>query len=377
LTGIPVLLGILALVFVVTFFVGYPLQRYLESGVSALGWLLQHALEREPQWMKGLLVDGIIGGAGSVLTFVPILAIFFFAMSFLENVGYMARAAFVMDRFMHLIGLHGKSFLPMCLGFGCNVASVLGARIVESKKARLLTIFLTPFVPCTGRLAVITFVAAAVFAGNAFLVTWLLVALNVIMLGVAGMLIGRLLLREEQVPFIMELPLYHKPDFRTILIVVWHRTIAFVKKAGTVILLFSVFLWIMSNVPSGSIENSVLGRVGIFLEPVGKPLGLDWRMVVALLSSIIAKENSVATLGVLYNVGGQGLMTVLSNTIPHASAISFLVVLMLFIPCAPTIVVMKQEMADRKWFILSFLFMLFLSYITGMAVYGLARAAGI
>jgi ferrous iron transport protein B len=289
----------------------------------------------------------------------------------------MARAAFVMDRFMHLIGLHGKSFLPMCLGFGCNVASVLGARIVESKKARLLTIFLTPFVPCTGRLAVITFVAAAVFAGNAFLVTWLLVALNVIMLGVAGMLIGRLLLREEQVPFIMELPLYHKPDFRTILIVVWHRTIAFVKKAGTVILLFSVFLWIMSNVPSGSIENSVLGRVGIFLEPVGKPLGLDWRMVVALLSSIIAKENSVATLGVLYNVGGQGLMTVLSNTIPHASAISFLVVLMLFIPCAPTIVVMKQEMADRKWFILSFLFMLFLSYITGMAVYGLARAAGI
>jgi len=150
-----------------------------------------------------------------------------------------------------------------------------------------------------------------------------------------------------------------------------------VKKAGTVILLFSVFLWIMSNVPSGSIENSVLGRVGIFLEPVAKPLGLDWRMVVALLSSIIAKENSVATLGVLYNVGDQGLMTVLSNTIPHASAISFLVVLMLFIPCAPTIVVMRQEMADRKWFILSFLFMLFLSYVTGMAVYGLARAAGI
>ncbi len=376
-TGIPVLLGILAIVFLVTFFVGYPVQRVLESTMSSLGSLVERTLAAEPQWIKGLLVDGIIGGAGSVLTFVPILVIFFFAMSFLENVGYMARAAFVMDRFMHIIGLHGKSFLPMCLGFGCNVASVLGARIVESKKARLLTIFLTPFIPCTGRLAVITFVTAAVFGGKALLVTWLLVVFNVLMLGAAGMLIGRFLLREEAVPFIMELPLYHKPDFRTIGIVVWHRSIAFVKKAGTVILVFSIFVWIMSNVPAGGIENSILGRIGMFLEPLGKPLGLDWRMVVALLSSVIAKENSVATLGILYNVGDQGLMTVLSGSIPHASALSFLVVLMLFIPCAPTITVMKQEMGDRKWFIMSFLFMVFLSYTMGMAVYGLAVAAGI
>jgi ferrous iron transport protein B len=377
LTGIPVLLAILAIVFLVTFAVGYPMQGYFESLVASLGSGVGAVLEGEPQWIKGLLVDGIIGGAGSVLTFVPILVIFFFAMSFLENVGYMARAAFVMDRFMHIIGLHGKSFLPMCLGFGCNVASVLGARIVESRKARLLTIFLTPFVPCTGRLAVITFVAAAVFAGKALIVTWLLVALNVIMLGVAGMFIGRFLLREEAVPFIMELPLYHKPNFRTIGVVVWHRTIAFVKKAGTVILVFSIFLWILSNVPAGSVENSILGRVGILLEPLGRPLGLDWRMMVALLSSIIAKENSVATLGILYNVGDQGLMTVLSSSIPHASAVSFLVVLMLFIPCAPTIVVMKQEMADRKWFIVSFVFMLLLSYLVGMAAYGLVKAAGI
>jgi ferrous iron transport protein B len=197
------------------------------------------------------------------------------------------------------------------------------------------------------------------------------------MLGVAGMFIGRFLLREEAVPFIMELPLYHKPNFRTIGVVVWHRTIAFVKKAGTVILVFSIFLWILSNVPAGSVENSILGRVGILLEPLGRPLGLDWRMMVALLSSIIAKENSVATLGILYNVGDQGLMTVLSSSIPHASAVSFLVVLMLFIPCAPTIVVMKQEMADRKWFIVSFVFMLLLSYLVGMAAYGLVKAAGI
>ncbi len=377
LTGIPVLLGILAIVFVITFLVGYPLQHLLEFLVSSLGSLVEGSLAAEPQWMKGLLVTGIIGGAGSVLTFVPILAIFFFIMSFLENVGYMARAAFVMDRFMHIIGLHGKSFLPMCLGFGCNVASVLGARIVESRRARLLTIFLTPFVPCTGRLAVITFVTAAVFAGHGLVMSWILVALNILMLGIAGMTIGRFLLKEEQVPFIMELPLYHKPDFRTIFLVVWHRTVAFVKKAGSVILIFSIFLWIVSNVPSGSIENSILGKVGMFLEPIGKPLGLDWRMVVALLSSVIAKENSVATLGILYNVGDQGLMNVLSNSIPHASAVSFLVVLMLFIPCAPTIAVMRQEMGDRKWFVVSFLFMLVLSYVMGMVAYGLSRAAGI
>lgn len=376
-TGIPVLLGILAVVFLVTFLVGYPLQRVLEAVVSSAGSLLEGALAREPQWIKGLLVQGVIGGAGSILTFVPILVIFFFVMSFLENVGYMARAAFVMDRFMHIIGLHGKSFLPMCLGFGCNVASVLGARIVESRRARLLTIFLTPFVPCTGRLAVITFVTAAVFGGKAMLVTWLLVTLNILMLGAAGIVIGRFLLREEAVPFIMELPLYHKPDFRTIGIIVWHRTIAFVKKAGTVILLFSIFLWIISNVPAGSIEDSLLGKIGILLEPVGRPLGLDWRMVVALLSSVVAKENSVATLGILYDVGDQGLMTVLSSVIPHASALSFLVVLMLFIPCMPTIAVMRQEMADRKWFIVSFIFMLVLSYSMGMAAHALAKAAGI
>ena len=207
--------------------------------------------------------------------------------------------------------------------------------------------------------------------------SWVLVTLNIVMLGIAGVMIGRFFLRQEQVPFIMELPLYHAPDFRTILIVVWHRTIAFVKKAGTVILVFSVILWIASNVPTGTVEESILGRIGMLLEPIGKPLGLDWRMLVALLSSVVAKENSVATLGILYNVGDQGLMNVLSGTIPHASAFSFLVVLMLFIPCAPTIAVMKQEMGDWKWFTVSFLFMLALSYGMGMAAYALARAAGI
>lgn len=375
--GVPILLAILAVIFLLTFKAGFPLQKILEAVTNAFGRLIDAALINEPWWIRGILVNGVIGGAGSVLTFTPILVIFFFSMAFLENIGYMARAAFVMDRFMHIIGLHGKSFMPMCLGFGCNVPAVMGARIVESRKARLLTIFLTPFIPCTGRLAVLTFITAAIFAGNALVVSWFLVALNIVLLGLSGMVISKVFYKDEPVPFIMELPLYHKPDFKTINTVVWGRTITFVKKAGTVILVFSVILWIISNVPGGAVESSLLAWVGRLLEPIGVPLGLDWKMIVALLSTIIAKENAVATLGVLYSVGEQGLLNVLPTVISHPSAIAFLFVLMVFLPCAPTITVMRQEMGNWKLFFASVVFMIALSYTGGIVMYHLAKSAGL
>jgi len=376
-SGIPILLGILALVFVATFMIGLPFQKLLEMLTGSFGNWVNGVLSNEPWWVRGILVNGIIGGVGSVLTFVPLLIMFFFSMTFLENVGYMARAAFVMDRFMHIIGLHGKSFMPMCLGFGCNVPSILGARIIESKRARFLTIFLIPFVPCTGRLAVLTFVTAAIFAKQALLFTWLLVSLNIVMLGVAGIVISKYFFKDVPVPFIMELPLYHKPDFKTICLVVWSRTWAFIKKAGSVIFVFSIVLWIMSNVPGGNIEQSMLARIGRILEPVGAPIGLDWKLMVALFSSIIAKENSVATLGVLFNAGDQGLMAALSQAVNASSALSFLIILMLFIPCAPTMTVMKQEMGGIKWPLVSFLFLIALSYGTAAVVYRLAIVLGL
>jgi ferrous iron transport protein B len=376
-SGIPILLGILALVFVVTFVIGLPIQKLLEMLAGSLGNWMNRVLFNEPWWVRGILVNGIIGGVGSVLTFVPILVMFFFSMTFLEDVGYMARAAFVMDKFMHIIGLHGKSFMPMCLGFGCNVPSILGARIIESKRARFLTIFLVPFVPCTGRLAVLTFVTAAIFAKQALFVTWILVSLNIIMLGLAGIVISKYFFKDVPAPFIMELPLYHKPDFKTIGLVVWTRTLAFIKKAGSVIFVFSIILWIMSNVPGGNIELSMLARIGRILEPVGMPIGLDWKLMVALFSSIIAKENSVATLGVLFNAGNQGLMAALSQAVNHPSALSFLIILMLFIPCAATMTVMKQEMGGIKWPLVSFMFMLVLSYGSAAVIYRLAIALGL
>ena len=375
--GVPVLLAILALIFVLTYRVGFPVQHALEKVLGLVAGLIESGLTQAPHWLTGLVIHGVVGGAGSVLTFFPILLIFFICLTFLEDVGYMARAAFVMDRFMHVVGLHGKSFLPLCLGFGCNVPSVIGARIVESRKARLLTIFLAPFVPCTARLAVLTFVCGAVFGDGASLVSWLFLATNIIVLGITGMAISRVFMKGEPMPFIMELPLYHKPDPRTIALVVWARIVAFVRRAGSVILVASVVIWLLSNIPGGRIDTSVLAWIGRVLRPVGAPMGLGWREMVALISSLVAKENSVATLAVLYGVGQEGLREVLPRMMSHASSLAFLAVLMLFVPCAATVAVMKQEMGSWKWFLSSFLFMLIVSFCGGVAAYRLGLCLGL
>jgi ferrous iron transport protein B len=375
--GIPVLLAVLGCVFFLTYTVGLPLQKLLEGLVSGFTADIEPFLTTAPDWLRGLLIGGVIGGVGSVLTFLPILLIFFATLALLEDVGYMARAAFVMDRFMHLVGLHGKSFIPMCLGFGCNVPAIIGVRIIESKKARLLTMLLTPFVPCTARLAVLTFITAAIFAANATIVVWSLVALNILVLGATGMVVHLFLMKEEATPFIMELPLYHRPDPRTILNVIRARTIAFVRRAGTVILTVSVLVWLLSYFPYGQTESSFLAGIGRFIEPLGRPLGLDWKMVTALLTSLVAKENAVATLGVLYGVGEQGLLQTLPSVMSHASALSFLTVVMLFVPCAATIAVMRREMADRLWFISSLVLTFVVSYLGGMAAYRIALWTGL
>jgi len=375
--GIPVLLAVLGCVFFLTYKVGFPLQKLLEGLVSGFTADIEPFLTTAPDWLRGLLIGGVIGGVGSVLTFLPILLIFFATLALLEDVGYMARAAFVMDRFMHLVGLHGKSFIPMCIGFGCNVPAIMSVRIIESKKARLLTMLLTPFVPCTARLAVLTFVAAAVFAADATLVVWSLVTLNILVLGAVGMVVHNFFMKEEPTPFIMELPLYHRPDPNTIGHVVWWRTVAFVRKAGTIILTMSILVWLLAYFPDGRTETSILAWIGHLLEPLGLPLGLDWKMVTALITSVVAKENAIATLGVLYGVGGQGLLKVLPAVMGHAPALAFLTVLMLFVPCAATIAVMKREMADRRWFVTSLVLTLVVSYLVGLAAYRIAIWTGL
>jgi ferrous iron transport protein B len=374
--GIPILLLAMAFVFFLTYKVGLPIQNWMDGWIHQFSRWCEPSFASMPVWIKGLFVNGIIGGCGSVITFLPILIIFFAVMALLEDVGYMARAAFVMDRIMHLVGLHGKSFIPMCLGFGCNVPAVLGARIIETRKARMITLLLIPFVPCTARLAVLTLVSAAVFGPNAPYVSWSILSLNIVALGIAGIFVNKTIWKQDA-PFIMELPIYHRPDLRTIMMVVWSRTISFVRKAGTVILAMAVLIWFLSYYPHGVVEESWLAALGKLLEPVGNPLGLNWKMITALLTGLVAKENVVATLGVLYSVGADGLVQVLPQVMSHASAAAFLVVMMLFIPCAGTIAVLRKEMDSRKWFYSTIGLTLLASYLGGILAFNFVQWIGI
>jgi len=388
--GLLILAGILGLIFWLTYTIGAPLQDLLDTYVvGTLANLARAGLAGAPAWLMNLVADGIIGGVGAVLTFLPILVIFFAVMGTLEDMGYMARAAYVMDGFMHLMGLHGKSFLPLFLGFGCNVPAVLGARMIESRRARLLTILLAPLIPCTARMAVIAFLAPAFFGSSATLVSWGMVLLALVVLALSGVLINKTLFRGQRAAFIMELPLYHLPNRRTIGLLVWQRSLAFLKKAGTLILAVSVVVWALSVLPGGEIEASFLAHIGRWLEPVGRLMGFDWRLMVALLTGFIAKENSIATLGVLFGsavseaaltTGGAGeeagLAETLAATFSPATGLAFLVVQMLFIPCVATVAVVRQETGSWRWTLFSLGFLLLVSWAAGAGAFWLANVVG-
>ncbi|MFN2283947.1 MAG: ferrous iron transport protein B [Anaerolineae bacterium] len=365
--GTLALLGVLAIVFWLTYAIGSPLQGWLDTlirqGAEALHDALQGAL---PHWMVDLLADGLIGGAGMVVTFLPILVIFFAVLGFLEDTGYMARAAYITDRFMHAMGLHGKSFLPLLLGFGCNVPAILGTRIIETKRGRWLTILLAPLIPCTARMAVVAVLAPIFFGEAAVWVAWGLVAVNLAVLAVLGIVFHRLVFKGEQAMFIMELPLYHLPNARTIGLYVWQNVVAFLQKAGTVILAASVVVWLLSYFPaSGDVTQSYLAWIGKSLAPLGTVMGLPWTLIVALLTSFVAKENTIATLGVLYG----NFEIVLPSLITPPAALGFLIVQMLFIPCVATVAAVKQETRSWAWTLLSLGLMLVISLGAGILVY--------
>jgi ferrous iron transport protein B len=377
--GLLILASILGMVFGLTFTLGTPLQGWLDGRIVApLARLASEALASAPSWLRGLVADGLIGGVGSVLTFLPILLIFFAAFALLEDVGYMARAAYVMDNLMHLMGLHGKSFLPLFLGFGCNVPAIMGTRVIDSWQARLLTILIAPLVPCTARMAVVAFIAPAFFGTSAIWVSWGLVLLSLLVLVSSGALLNRVIFKGQRSAFIMEMPLYHVPNARTIGLLVWQRSLSFVKKAGTTILAMSLLVWVLSYLPNGDLNTSFLASFGQFLQPIGKWMGFDWRLTVALLASFPAKENAIATLGVLFrNSPDAGLAETLATSFSTASALSFLVVTMLFIPCMATVAVTKQETNSWRWTFLSVFLLLGISIAAGTAVYHLAVFLGL
>ncbi len=377
--GMVILAGILGLVFWLTFTLGSPIQGWLSVRVvGGLSGLASQALAGAPFWFRSLIVDGVLGGLGAVITFLPIMVIFFAVFGLLEDLGYMARAAFVMDNLMHLMGLHGKSFLPLFLGFGCNVPAILGTRVVDSKSARVLTILIAPLVPCTARMAVVAFLAPAFFGPDALFVSWGLVLLSMAVLVLSGSLLNRIIFKGERSAFIMEMPLYHVPNGRTIGLLVWQRSLSFLKKAGTNILAMALVVWALSVLPNGDLSHSYLAQFGKWIEPIGRWMGLDWRLTVALITSFPAKENAIATLGVLFGSSPDvGLAQTLTATFSTASALSFLVVTMLFIPCMATVAVTRQETNSWGWTFLSIALPLVVSIAVGSGVYHLALALGL
>lgn len=375
--GLVTLAAVMGLVFLIVYGIGIPLQHFLQvSLIERAQTLVFDHMDFMPVWLQSFLGNGLLGGVGTVVTFLPILFLFFAAWGFLEDVGYTARVAFVTDRFMHFIGLHGKSSLPLILGFGCNVPAVMGTRIIESKRARLLTVVLAPIIPCAGRMAVIAVIAAAIFGGQAILVALGIIAFSLVVLVVLGLILNRLVLGGKRATLMMELPLYHEPNPRTIGLVSWQRTIAFIKRAGTVILVVSIIIWVLSYFPGGNIEGSILGHIGRGLQPVGNLMGLKWQFLVALLTSFVAKENTIATLGVLLGAQKTGLSEVLRGMLTPAAAIAFLVAQVLFVPCVATVAAIRQETGSWRWPAISIALQLALSFLLAMGVYQIAKPFG-
>lgn len=376
--GLLALMTILGVTFWLIYGLATPMVNLLAGGTQMLAAVARPALAAWPGWLSGLAIDGLLSGVGMVLAFLPVMVLFFAVLGVLEDVGYFARAAYIMDRFMHAIGLHGKSFLPLFLGFGCNVPAALGTRILEDRRSRLLTLLLTPLVPCTARLGVIAFLAPAFFGSRAALVSFLLVVFNIFIISFLGLALGRLMPRQAPPAFIMELPLYHLPVPRTLARFVWHNTRSFVEKAGSVILLASAGVWALSRLPTGDPASSVLAWVGRGLEPLGALMGLgDWRMLTALLTSFVAKENTIATLGVLFAGQSQHtpLPALVAAQLAPAAGLAFLVVQMLFIPCAATLSTLRQE-AGWRWALTSVLMQLVVSIGIGIAVFQVASKFG-
>jgi ferrous iron transport protein B len=370
--GFFFLLAILGGVFGLTFSIGVPLQDFFDVHiVQAAAEGARTALAGAPWWLRGLVVDGAWAGAGMVMTFAPLLAVFFLVLGVLEDTGYMARAAYVTDRFMHVMGLHGKSFLPLCLGVGCNVPGVLCSRIIDSPRSRLLTILLTPLAPCAARLAVLAVLAPIFFGSSAAWAAMAVLSLNLLLLVVIGYALHELLLGGEHTAFIMELPLYHWPNLRTIGMYVWQHLLEFLHKAGTVIVSVSVLVWALSYFPAGDLQTGYLARLGQWLTPLGDWLGLNWRMVIALLTSVVAKENTLATLSVLYQIGesGKSLSDTLSHAVTPAAGLAFLAMQLTFIPCVATLAAIKQETHSWKWTFFSVGLMLAVSLVVGTLIY--------
>lgn len=331
-------------------------------------------------WLQSLLLDGVISGVGSVLSFVPQLMILFFFISFLEDCGYMSRVAFIMDRLFRKLGLSGKSFIPMVIGTGCSVPGIMASRTIENEKDRRMTIMLTPFIPCGAKLPVFALIVGVFFPENSFIGPSMYI-LGVIMVIISGLILKRTsLFKGRTAPFVMELPSYRLPRIKGVLTHVWERSKSFMIKAGTVIFLACIVIWFLQHfdwsLNMTDTENSILASIGRAIVPVFKPLGFgNWQSSIALLSGIFAKESIVGTFGVIYGNAGSivqsnsSLTQGLLSTFSPVSAYSFMAFTLLAAPCVAAIAATRREMHSWKWTLIAIGYQTGVAYIAAMLIY--------
>lgn len=367
----PIFFGILYLIFKFTFnWVGQPLADLLDKLLNEnFVPFIEKLLSASSPWFKSLIVGGIIGGVGSVIVFLPVILALFLGISFLEDSGYMARAAFIMDRLMRKMGLSGKAFIPLIVGFGCSVPGIMSARTLESEKDRKLTALLVPLMSCNARLPVYALFASVFFPGRQTAVVGSLYLLGIFIAFCMGLLFKNTLFKKDEEPFIIELPEYKLPEVKNLLRHTWDKGRGFLKKAGTIIFSISIIVWLLSNFSfSGmaDMSESFLASIGHFISPIFKPLGFGtWEASVSLLTGLMAKEVVVSTMGVIY---GGDLQSILGNYFTVMSSISFLVFILLYTPCVSVMATMKKEFGSRMA-LFSLSYQLVLAWIVSFIVY--------
>lgn len=389
--GFPIFLLLLFVMFSVTFYIGqYPMD-WIEAGVAWLGEIISTTMPDGP--LKAMLVDGVIGGVGSVIVFLPQILILYFFISYMEDSGYMARAAFIMDKLMHKMGLHGKSFIPLVMGFGCNVPAVMATRTIESRRSRLITMLVLPLMSCSARLPIYIMITGTFFAAHyRSLVMLSLYAVGILLAVVVSRVLSLFVIKGEDTPFVMELPPYRFPTWKAIGRHTWEKGKQYLKKMGGIILVASIIVWALGYFPHDESlsmreqqEQSYIGRIGKTIEPVFRAQGFDWKLDVGLVAGIGAKEVVASTMGVLYanndsfgddeaynNEGGKYdtlLAQMTADGITPLAAYCFLLFVVIYFPCIATIAAIKGETGSWRWAVFSAVYTTLLAWVVSAIVY--------
>ncbi len=376
--GYPIFFLFLYIMFEGTYVIGdYPMQG-IEWLVEQIGHVVQNTMAEGP--LKDLLIDGIIGGVGGVIVFLPNILILYFFISIMEDSGYMARAAFIMDKIMHRMGLHGKSFIPLIMGFGCNVPAIMATRTIEDRKSRLVTMLVNPLMSCSARLPIYLVMIGAFFPHHASLVLLSVYTVGILLAVLMARLFSRFLVKGEDSPFVMELPPYRMPTTKSILRHTWEKGAQYLKKMGGIIMVASILIWFLGYYPRPEAhqtiaqqqEQSYIGQIGKAMEPALEPLGFDWKLGIGLVSGVGAKELVVSTLGVLYtNEENDAENVNLSDRIPITPLVAFgyMLFVLIYFPCIATFAAIKQESGGWKWAIFTACYTTLLAWIVSFVVY--------